>query len=122
MLAVLEQMSWVHGRRRRNFDLGAQVPKGRVGENDQEAQGRQGEALWISDTQFAYEIGPTMVFQDIVSTKLLITPANVSAMTFVRPTIVGSFDMHASQALHGASLIISRGRTLKSIQLTWQEP
>lgn len=49
----------------------------------------------------------TIVFQLIGSTKLLMTPAKVSAMTLVRPTIVGSLAIHASQALHGASLQVS---------------
>jgi hypothetical protein len=45
-----------------------------------------------------------MVFQLIDSTKELITPPKVSAMTFVLPTKVGSRFIHVSQALHGASL------------------
>ena len=49
---------------------------------------------------------PTIVFQLMGSTKLLITPANVSAIMLILPTTVGSRFMQASQALHGASLSI----------------
>ena len=64
----------------------------------------------------------TIVFQLIGSTKLLMTPAKVSAMTLVRPTMVGSRCIQASQALHGASLTQGFSRHLKSLlRLTWLE-
>jgi hypothetical protein len=110
--------SWIHVLR--SGRLGgfwrcpmAEIEQRRVGQDDEKRQGDQGEAL-TDQYHLRIRVPPgrragirTMVFQLMGSTKELITPAKVSAMTLVRPTMVGSRFMQVSQARQGASLQIS---------------
>lgn len=75
--------------------------EGGVEDNGEEGEGDQSEGLikarWEGEMKFSAEkargerrTGLTIVFQLMGSTKLLTTPANVSAPTLARPTTVGS--------------------------------